>query len=367
MPKRSISQRTGDQAEHLAQGAFLDAPNWICRTQSHDFGIDLEAELIDITDGIEELSGALVKIQVKGTLKPIFKNRGYYIRLKTDYLKYANQFRVPVLLLLVNVRSKEIHYLWLQEYLIGREDILYGAKSVLVKVPEENVLNHSFGHQLPEIALGVTSGSQLMAVQKLFEVFSSKYDRKALELASGLLEHLGEGGHVSIFNGTIDKLIKRGPHLSRVSSQEFGKILVDLTRRFGDKLSAEQVLKMVVRGDTYSWAGLDGLLGLYDGFPDHAKALNLARRFDEIEMYELSWYCRFREAHAQLDSMSIWGQISKLETAFPTGSGVLFIPDEARDYCYSKWPNRADMIYLQSLHFKEPSAQHMDEGSDDEN
>lgn len=354
MPKRSISQRTGDQAEHLAQGAFLDAPNWICRTQSHDFGIDLEAELVDIIDGVEELSGALVKIQVKGTFKPIFRNRGYYVRLKTDYLTYANQFRVPVLLLLVNVRTKEIHYLWLQEYLIGREEILYGAKSVLVKVPEENVLNHSFRHRLPEIALGVADGAQLMAVQKLFEVFSSKYDQKALELASGLLEHLGEGTHVSIFNGTIDKLIKRGPHLSRAGSQEFGKILVDLTRRFGDKLSPDQVLKMVVRGNTYSLAGLDGLLGLYDGFPDYAKTLKLASRFDEIGLYELSWYCQFREAHAQMDSMSIWLQISTIETAFETGTGILFIPEDEHDYCTMKWPIRADAVYLQSLKLREP-------------
>lgn len=176
MLKRSVSQRTGDLAEHLAQGAFLDAPNWICRTQSHDFGIDLEAELIDITNGVEELSGALVKIQVKGTLKPIHRKRGYYVRLRVEYLKYANQFKIPVLLLLVNVRNKEIHYLWIQEYLIGREDVLYGAESVLVRVPEENKLNLSFQRRLPEIALGVTKGSQLMAVQKLFEVFSSRYD-----------------------------------------------------------------------------------------------------------------------------------------------------------------------------------------------
>lgn len=354
LPKRSVSQRTGDLAEHIAQGAFLDAPNWICRTQSHDFGIDLEAELIDITDGVEELSGALVKIQVKGTLKPIYRNRGYYVRLKTDYLKYANQFRVPVLLLLVNVRSNEIHYLWLQEYLIGREEILYGARSVLVKVPEENKLNLSFQHHLPEIALGVTKGSQLMAVQKLFEVFSSKYDPQALALASDLLKHLGEGGHIAIFNGAIDKLNKRGPHLSRVDSQEFGKVLADLTRRFGEKLGVDQILKMVVRGGTYSLAGLDGLLGLYDGFPDHAKSLGLARRFDELELYELSWYCQFREAHAELDSMSIWLQISKLETAFKTETGILHIPEEDRDYCSMKWPNRADAVYLQSLKLKVP-------------
>lgn len=355
LPRRSISQRTGDLAEHIAQGAFLKAPNWICRTQSHDFGIDLEAELIDVTDGVEELSGALVKLQVKGTLKPIYKKRGYYVRLKTEYLKYANQFRVPVLLLLVNVRSNEIHYLWLQEYLIGREGILYGSKSALIKVPEENKLNLSFQHHLPEIALGVTKGSQLMAVQKLFEVFSSKYDAKALALASDLLEHLGDDAHIAIFNGAIDKLIKRGPHFSRVDSQEFGKVLVDLTRRFGDRLDADQILKMVVRGDTYSLAGLDGLLGLYDGFPDHAMSLGLAHRFDELKLYELSWYCQFREAHAELDAMSIWLKIARLETAFETGAGILHIPEKDRDYCTMKWPNRADAVYLQSLCLQEPT------------
>lgn len=349
MPKRSISQRIGDLAEYIAQGAFLSAPNWVCRTQSHDFGIDLEAELAEIVNGVEELSGAIVKLQVKGTQKPIHKNHGYYVRLKTEYLKYANQFRIPVLLLLVNVTNQEIHYLWLQEYLIGREDIMYGDQSVLVRVPEKNVLKHSFQSQLPEIALGVTTVSQLMAVQKLFEAFSSNYDPKALDLASILLEHLDEGGHVSIFNGTVDKLIKRGPHLSRVGSQQFGKILVDLTRRFGDKLNADQVLRMVVRGDTYSLAGLDGLLGLYDGFPDHAKTLNLASRFDEIELYEISWYCRFREAYAGLESISIWSRITALETLFETGIGPLCIPDDDREYCYSKWPNRSDAVYLQAL------------------
>ncbi|MBB4953166.1 hypothetical protein H4S14_001211 [Agrobacterium vitis] len=353
MPKRSISQRIGDQAEHIAQGAFLNAKNWICRTQTHDFGIDLEAELIETVNGAEELSGAIINLQVKGALKPIFNNRGYYVRLKTEYLRYANQFKIPVLLLLVNIKNKDIYFLWLQEYLIEREDIMFGANSVLVRIPEENILERCFQRGLLEIALGVTGGSQLMAVQKLFEVFSSTYDYTALDLASSLLKHLGDHGHVSIFNSALDKLIRRGPHLSRVGSQEFGKVLADLTRRFGDKLSATEVLKMIVRGDTYSWAGLDGLLGLYDSFPDHAKSLELANRFDEIGFYELSWYCRFREAHAEMDALTIWGHISTIKTEFPTKGGVLFIPDEVREHCYLKWPNRADMVYLQSLRFQE--------------
>lgn len=328
----------------------MNAPNWICRTQSHDFGVDLEAELIRLDGGTEELSGAIIKLQVKGTIKPRYKNGGFYIRIKADYLNYANQFKVPVLLLLVNISDQKIYYLWLQEYLIKKENSFCDLKSVLVRVPEENVLEHSFQRQLPNIALGFTSGSQLIAVQNLFEVFSLNYDKAALDLASNLLRHLDEDGHIPIFNNTIEKLIKRGPHLSRASSQVLGKILADLTRRFGDSLTTEQVLKMVLRGESYSLAGLDGLSGLYDECPEHTKKLNLASKFDDLELYELSWYCRFREANAELNSVDIWGAIFKIETAFQTRKGVLFIPDELREYCYSKWPNRSDMIYLQCLY-----------------
>lgn len=318
----------------------------------------MEAELTTSSKHGEELSGAIIKLQIKGTLKPIYRNRGFYIRLKSDFLRYANQFRVPVVLLLVNVSNDSIYYLWLQEYLIGREDVLDGVQSVLVRFPEENGLKNSFEYGLPEIALGVTRGAQLMAIQRLFEVFSAKYDQTALELSSSLLKHIGDGGHVSIFNTAIEKLIKRGPHLSRVDSQEFGKILCDITRSFGDQLSSDQVLKMIVREDTYSLAGLDGLSGLYDSFPDHASHLELPSLFDNIGLHELSWYCQFRQAHANLNSLEIWQEIETLETCFETGMGPLFIPDELREHCYFKWPNRADAVYLQSLRAYEPSSDH---------
>lgn len=327
----------------------MKAPNWICRNQTHDFGIDLEAELTAPAENGEELSGAIIKLQVKGTLKPIFRGGYFYIRLRTDFLRYATQFQVPVLLLVVNLKSGNIHYLWLQEYLNERNDIFQEAQSVLLKVPYTNVLEKSFEDELPKIALGVARGAQVMAVQRLFEVFSSKYDRKAIELSSELLMHLSEGGYLSIFNAAIEKLIQRGPHLSRVDSQAFGKVLSDIARRFGNRLTAEQICRMIVRGDSYSLAGLDGLSGLYDAFPDHALRLDLPRLFDEMALHELSWYCQFRQANPRLDSLKVWNRIMTLDTCFETATGPLHIPDEFREYCYRKWPNRADAVYLQFL------------------
>lgn len=83
-------------------------------------------------------------------------------------------------------------------------------------------------------------------------------------------------------------------------------------------------------------------------------SVNLASRFDEIELYEISWYCRFREAHSGLDSLAIWNRIESLNTTFDTATGPLCIPAEYRDSCYSKWPNQADYVYLRTLR---PAAQ----------
>lgn len=354
MPKRSISQRIGDRAEHIAQGAFLTSRNWICRTQTHDFGIDLEAELTTPSDDGEEMSGAILKLQVKGTLKPAYRDHKFLIRVKTDFLRYASQFSTPVILLLVNVLDEKIHYLWVQEYTNGREHLFKDGRSHLIEVPSENELDLSLSGDLPRIALGVTKGAQLMAVQRLIEVFSAKYDYVALNLSADLLSHLGQSGHVSVFNSAVDKLIRRGPHLSRVDAQQFGKVLSEIAKRFGDQLTAEQVLKMVVRGDSYSLAGLDGLSALFDAFPDHACRVALPHLFDQLGLHELSWYCQFRQYHGRLNSVQIWNQIRELDTFFNTGIGVIGIAEKDREYCNSKWPNRGDAVYLQALRVLEP-------------
>lgn len=355
MAKRSLSQRIGDQAENIAQGRFLSAPNWICRSQTHDFGIDLEAELVENYGGSEELSAAILKLQVKGTLKPIYQNGAYCVRVSTQYLRYANQFRVPVVLLLVDVSKNEIFYLWIQEYLIGREEEVLQNQSVLVRIPEGNRLEDGFQTDLPDIAMGVARGAQFMALQRMFEVFSAKYDRVAVDLCSVLLKHLGDGGYVSIFNAAIHRLIKRGSHLSRADSNEQGKILRDLTQRFGNELTSDQIVKMIVRGEYYSAAGFDGLIGLYDSFADHAASLSLASKFDELELYELSWYCRFREEHSSLMSIELWGAIRSVKTDFDTGMGCLFIPEELKEDFYYDWPNKSDMAYFKYLRRFEPN------------
>lgn len=69
MPKRSISQRIGEKAELICETLFVNAPNWVPRKQDKDFGVDLEVELTTQQERIEKLTGKLIKIQVKGSVK----------------------------------------------------------------------------------------------------------------------------------------------------------------------------------------------------------------------------------------------------------------------------------------------------------
>jgi hypothetical protein len=52
---------------------------------------------------------------------------------------------------------------------------------------------------------------------------------------------------------------------------------------------------MVVRGDTYSRAGLTALGILYDEFPDYVHSLELPLHFTRVAP-RVAYYCAFREA-----------------------------------------------------------------------
>lgn len=59
-----------------------------------------------VENDTETVTGKIVKIQVKGSAKPKEKDNAYWVRLSKDYLSYASEFRVPVLLVLVGVKTE---------------------------------------------------------------------------------------------------------------------------------------------------------------------------------------------------------------------------------------------------------------------
>lgn len=255
-----------------------------------------------------------------------------------------------MLLVAVNVNSGDAFFVWLQEYLIQSPLKNNGARSTLIRVPKENSLKENLACQLPRIAVGDNDSARLLAFRELIEIFRQSSDYTVFRSLLAILRALEPEQDVWIFEKTLDQLIELGPSVGAWQTQEHAHVLIEVCRAFGDRLSRDQIIRMIQRGESYSRAGLGGLSALYDCWPDAIRGYNLGDYFDDQEVYDLAWYCRFREFHGGITSMEIWHKMKgDFRTDFLTGFGVLEVKDENREYAYRKWPNRTDSAYLDCL------------------
>ena len=352
MPKRSISQKVGEKAELICESLFMDAANWIPRRPERDYGVDLEVELTTESQGSEILTGKILKIQVKGSIKPREYDNAIWIRVSKEYLRYASEFRVPVLLVTVNVNTRDTYFVWLQEYLLQNPIENDGTKSKLIKVAKQNRLKDNLEYLVPKIAVGDNDTARLLAFRELVEIFRQSANYNVFQNLLEILKAFEPNQDVWIFEKTLDQLIDLGPNAGVLQTQKHIPVLIQVCRSFGDKLTKDQIIRMIKRGESYSRAGLCGLATMYDYWPDTTGSYKFAAYFDEHELYELARYCRFREFHTGTESEEIWLTIDidgKLRTDFSTGIGVLTINDQNRSYASSKWPTRGGSIYLDCL------------------
>jgi hypothetical protein len=167
MPTRTESQRTGDRAEGFVLAAIDGHSSWMGRRQDHDFGIDLEAELAPPVAEGQAPQGKLLKVQVKGSQD--WSRSGGWIRLSLDreYLDYVAQFRIPVVLVAVDVSTGEAWYVWLQAWLLANETTLALAQtsSVTVKLDCRDTLIAGLDGPLERVALGQEPTAMVLALR----------------------------------------------------------------------------------------------------------------------------------------------------------------------------------------------------------
>src|SRR6185369_1761017 len=115
MPTRSYAQQIGDAGQALVE-AWFEHPCWVARKQSHDFGIDLEAELAElIEDRKQRMTGKLVKLQIKSSAKVERGEAHIAYPIQRELVHYADAFRLPVILTVACLETRTVWWLWLQE------------------------------------------------------------------------------------------------------------------------------------------------------------------------------------------------------------------------------------------------------------
>lgn len=119
--------------------------NWIFRSQEdqNDFGIDGEIELKDET-GKALGKESVFKVQIKGEEYSTFINEGKILSftLKMERLKYYFEFKVPVILVVVEVSSEKIFWLPItnDENLRNKISNSNQNESTQIHIPIENTL-----------------------------------------------------------------------------------------------------------------------------------------------------------------------------------------------------------------------------------
>ena len=148
---------------------------------------------------------------------------------------------------------------------------------------------------------------------------------------------LGQAG----LNAIIEEAIKLG---NRMRGTREGNAIADqlfaMVRRHGPRIDAETVDKLVLRGDSYSRAGLSSLAILYDEHFEHISSLRLADRYAGVQP-RVAYYCAFREAHPEHSSVDV--------TVDPSAFIYAGLRYRQPDMFWDKYANRGPSALLDYL------------------
>ena len=119
--------------------------NWIFRSQEdqNDFGVDGEVELKD-ENGKALGKGSVFKLQIKGEENSNYINDGETLsfKLNLERLIYYLEFKVPVVLVVVEISSEKVYWLSItnNESLREKASESSSNKSIQIHLPTENIL-----------------------------------------------------------------------------------------------------------------------------------------------------------------------------------------------------------------------------------
>lgn len=307
MPIRRREQRIGDAGETLVREVVDSHPMWVCRTQDRDFGIDLEAEFAPGDDDHQQLTGKLLKLQVKSSRSWKTSYGRLAVPLDRDYLDYVEQFRLPVILVAVDLAAESASWVWLQAWLLDNETRLAAnqSESVTVHVPRGEILESGLHGQWRQIAMGRDPVSTVLALRETITAASASRNSQLLQGTLALLDLVDPVARIWTVEKIIDALAALGPNPARWQASKFEPYLLTIIDRLGYALTTDQVLRLVISDGLYSRTGLAGLGHLYDRWPEHAHALGLRDRFLEVGAEVIGWYCEMRHRYTNLSSLEL--------------------------------------------------------------
>ncbi len=345
--KRTISQKIGSRGHRLVMSLIEEHPDWLARGLDEDFGIDAEAELTT-----PELSGAILKIQIK-TAERLRSNNGCIVsRIDRKYVEYAASCRYPVVFLLVDLQQKEAWFLWVQEWLLeNRAEVdLYADTSASWKItiPNERTLRRGLDDPLKQIAEWRGSTQLAPSLCDALRAAAASYNEVLIEKLLDVIDAVVPTVSDISLEVLLHEAVRLGHSLrGTAEGVAISQRLFPLVRKYGHQITRGTILLVVRRGDGFSRTGLTYLGLLYDEQFDRLTTMGLPEVFLPVEP-RVAWYCAFREAHPEHKSMDVCVDPKDFEHA-----GLRYAHDYAPSVPTNAYANRGPSALLDYLEFIE--------------
>lgn len=343
MTDRTNAQKIGAQGHKWFLAHVEEHPHWLSRELGEDFGIDAELELTE-----HGVRGDILKVQIKTSSRVERRGGAVQFIIERKYLEYADACRYPLLMIRVDMESKSAWYLWLQDWLLnqrtsGNSPLLSDQESWTEWVPEAQNVQTGLDREMKKIALW-EGGSQLaLSLADAMRAAASIRDRRMMILLADALASCADGLGEAGLSAVIDEAIRLGDQMRGTHrGNEVADQLFSMVRRCGDRIDARTIDRLVLRGDSYSRAGLSSLAIMYDEHFSHISSLKLPSRYVDVEP-RVAYYCAFRETNPGHNSTDVFVDPSTFEYA-----GLKYCrPDEF----YDKYINRGPSALLDYLYY----------------
>lgn len=336
MPRRTRSQQIGSLGHRIAAAHFERLGSWIVRNQEEDVGIDMETELSDPHPTAAFLKCQIKSLERRGAARPI--------RLKNEFLRYAYECRIPIILVQVETTTGNTWFCWLQ----GCIEINRLQPSLYVSGGHTNIaadwlapLDEAGSEQLKAVARGIHPIARAAHVRDLIRFALETHDHELAAAANRLLSRYQREVSYFPIDLVLDEVLTLGNRIwATIEGNALTDLLYLLARSFGDQFSLEQIRKLVARGDNYSRAGVNALGIMYDEFPEHMKALKLGEFFEKHEDWKISYFCNLRDRYPEVP---VFGLITGSYNCAINGHDLH--PSVSEDGP-NKWANRGDCAIL---------------------
>jgi hypothetical protein len=190
----------------------------------------------------------------------------------------------------------------------------------------------------------------IIALRNIVEAAVGWENREISEGVVQILSKVHGESRAWTLQKVVDKLLGLGSNPFYWEAQQVLPVLLGLVETAGDTFSADQIMRLVGRGESYSRTGLVGLSRLYDLWRDHMLSLGLTDMFYSAGLGQVAWYTAMREGHPTPSNAWFGFHVLGLnDSELRYGAYYLELTDEVRDHIIAKWPNRGDSVLLDCL------------------